>query len=683
MWVGKVVLMAILIMVSLSPVSNQANAKRLALIVGNDLYQHVTPLKKAGNDAAAMASTLKDLGFETHLHQNLSRRDMNSALAKFTGLIEKNDEILFFFSGHGIAVRGENYLLPTDVPAVIPGQEGFITREAFAEDEIIRSIQDAGARVSILILDACRNNPFPRKGTRSLGRSVGLGRTVAPPQGTFVMYSAGVGQEALDRLSEEDPHPNSVYTRKLIPLLKVRGLQIVRVAKQLRSEVEALAKTAKAGPHTQYPSYYDELRGDFYFLPGEREEGKTDTSADATLWQTIENSKRLADFEFYLKEFPAGQFSAIAKLRINQLKNPSDKKAPIDKGKPGNERAADDLYWSIVKQSSRLSDYADYMLKFPNGAHKQEALAKIKTLRELALITPPEKPEKPKTKSYKVGETFIECDWCPEMVVVPSGNFIMGEKAKQGDKFRITEPKHKVTIAKPFAIGKFEVSREEYERFIIATGHDVGNNCWTVEPGGSKYRKNRSYRVTGIPRVDSYPTVCVNWQDAKAYIKWLNTVMKREGKKATYRLPTEAEWEYVARAGQSSKYDDSKGIRNLCDYANFAGQETPYKWKVKHCTDGHKKLSPVGTFKPNLWGVHDMRGNVQEWVEDCAHFNYTGAPTDGSAWLSANRGNCTMRILRGGGWTSAPESLTAGARHYTKTNDRTVIYGFRVVKDLD
>ena len=112
---------------------------------------------------AAMASTLKDLGFETHLHQNLSRRDMNSALAKFTGLIEKNDEILFFFSGHGIAVRGENYLLPTDVPAVIPGQEGFITREAFAEDEIIRSIQDAGARVSILILDACRNNPFPTK----------------------------------------------------------------------------------------------------------------------------------------------------------------------------------------------------------------------------------------------------------------------------------------------------------------------------------------------------------------------------------------------------------------------------------------------------------------------------------------------------------------------------------------
>ena len=161
MWVGKVVLMAIIIMASLSPVSNPASAKRLALIVGNDLYQHVTPLKKAANDAIAMANTLKDLGFETHLHQNLSRRDMNSALAKFTGLIEKNDEILFFFSGHGIAVRGENYLLPTDVPAVIPGQEGFITREAFAEDEIIRSIQDAGARVSILILDACRNNPFP------------------------------------------------------------------------------------------------------------------------------------------------------------------------------------------------------------------------------------------------------------------------------------------------------------------------------------------------------------------------------------------------------------------------------------------------------------------------------------------------------------------------------------------
>lgn len=154
-----------------------ANAKRLALIIGNDLYASVTPLKKAVNDADAISSTLRDLGFETFLHRNLNRRSMNTALAEFTNEIEKDDEVLFFFSGHGISVRGENYLLPTDVPEVTPGQEGFITREAFSENEIIQSLQDQGVRVSILILDACRNNPFPRK---AHDQSVALLVWVAP-----------------------------------------------------------------------------------------------------------------------------------------------------------------------------------------------------------------------------------------------------------------------------------------------------------------------------------------------------------------------------------------------------------------------------------------------------------------------------------------------------------------------
>ena len=667
-----------------------AEAKRRALIVGNDNYKHVTPLKKAVNDANAIATTLQDLGFQIDIHNNLDRRTMNSAIANFTGTIEKDDEVVFFFSGHGIAVRGENYLLPIDVPAVNPGQEGFIRREAFQEDEIIHALKSAGARVSILILDACRNNPFPKKGTRSLGRKVGLGRTVAPPEGTFVMYSAGVGQEALDRLSDDDPHPNSVYTRKLIPLLKVKGMQIVRVAKRLRSEVEALAKTARAGPHRQYPSYYDELRGDFFFTPGELKRERSTTDADETFWRTIEASNNAGDFEFYLKEFPKGRFSAIAKLRLHQLNrkeqkseeehNGEDKKKEQQKTKASNN---DDLYWSIVQHSSRLSDYADYLLKFPEGAHRGKAMNKIETLKKLAMVNPPGKIETPKTKTYKTGEIFIDCDHCPEMVVVPAGEFIMGELAKPGDRFRITEPKHKVKIARPFAIGKFEITRQEYDRFVKATAHDVGNLCWTAEPSGSKYRKNRSYKVIGMPRVDTYPTVCVNWLDAKAYVKWLNKVIEKQGVKGRYRLPTEAEWEYVARTGYSTKYDGNIKLNRLCDYANFAARETPYKWRVKACTDRHKQLAPVGTFKANRWGIHDLRGNVAEWTEDCAHYNYKGAPADGSAWLGGRQGNCAQRILRGGGWTNAPESLTSGARHYTKTTDRTVTYGFRVVKDLE
>lgn len=656
-----------------------AHAKRIALVIGNDIYENVTKLQKAVNDADAVSSTLTDIGFAASLHKNLDRRAMNSAIAAFTAKIEKDDEVLFFFSGHGISVRGENYLLPTDVPAVTPGQEGFITREAFAEEEIITSIKERGARVAILILDACRNNPFPKNGTRSLGRAKGLGRTSAPPSGTFIMYSAGVGQEALDRLSDDDPHPNSVYTRKLIPLMKEQGLQIVRVAKRLRSEVEALAKTAKAGAHRQYPSYYDELRGDFFFKPGARKATPT-ASADETLWRSIEASKNKADFQFYLKEFPKGRFAAIARLRIARIDNPGKKTGDDKTSEKPDSREA--VYWSVIQHSGRLADFAEYLVKFPNGAHKADALEKIEKLK-LAMVNPPKKIEKPKTKAYKIGETFLDCDYCPEMVVVPAGEFIMGELAPKNDRFRITEPKHKVTIARPFAIGKFEVTRQEYERFISQTGHDVGNLCWTVEPNGSKYRKNRSYRVTGMARVDTYPTVCVNWMDAKAYVKWLNATIKKAGKKGQYRLPTEAEWEYVARTGYSTKYDGNVKLNRLCDYGNFAARETPYKWRTKQCTDRHKKLAPVGTYKANRWGVHDMRGNVAEWLEDCAHYNYKGAPTDGSAWLSALRGNCSQRILRGGGWTNGPESLTSGARHYTKTTDRTVTYGFRVVKELE
>lgn len=680
-------LLLLLLLTALS--TTPASAKRLALIIGNDSYANVTKLQKARNDAIAIDETLREIGFETSLYKDVDRREMNRALAEFTSKIEKEDEVLFFFSGHGIAVRGENYLLPTDVPAVTAGQESFVTREAFAEDEIIASIKEQGARVSILILDACRNNPFPKRGTRSLGRSVGLGRTNAPPAGTFIMYSAGVGQEALDRLSDEDPHPNSVYTRKLIPLIKEQGLQIVRVAKRLRTEVETLAKTAKGGAHRQYPSYYDELRGDFFFIPGERKNIPGGITADETLWRSIENSKKKGDFQFYLKEFPSGRFAAIARLRINQFEEagktppgkPKTEKPAPGKTATGDAEAAE-LYWSIIQHSQRLSDFADYLVKYPNSPHKAAALAKIEQIK-LALVSPPKKIEKPKTRTYKAGEIFLDCDECPEMVVVPAGEFTMGELAKPGDRFRITEPKHKVIIAKPFAIGKFEITRQEYDRFVSATAHDIGDLCWTVEPSGSKYRKQRSYRVIGMPRVDTYPTVCVNWLDAKAYVKWLNKRIQKAGKKGRYRLPTEAEWEYVARTGYPTKYDGNIKLNRLCDYANFAARETPYKWRTKDCTDRHKKLAPVGTYKANRWGIHDMRGNVAEWLEDCAHYNYKGAPADGSAWLGANRGNCAQRILRGGGWTNGPESLTSGARHYTKTTDRTVTYGFRVVKDLE
>lgn len=671
-----------------------AQAKRMALIIGNDLYKNVTPLKKAVNDADAISNTLKDLGFQTHLHRNLDRRSMNAALADFTGKIEKQDEVLFFFSGHGISVRGENYLLPIDVPEVAPGQEGFITREAFSENEIIQSLQDQGVRVSILILDACRNNPFPRKGTRSIGRSIGLGRTSAPPEGTFVMYSAGVGQEALDRLSDDDPHPNSVYTRKLIPLMKEEGLQIVRVAKRLRTEVETLAKTAKGGAHKQYPSYYDELRGDFFFKPGKRKQVDKTADADELLWQTIEKSNNASDFEFYLKEHPKGRYSSIAKLKLNQFKNKGAEKDKQEKTLVIKD--ADDKLWSEVRGSRRSLEVESYIHKYPRGKHIAEARRIIELLRqaeyreysrikaleekEVAVVTPKD-VIKPKTRSYQPGQRFQECGECPKMVALPTGQFSMGWKDKRRGQHQYALPIHKVNIRHKIAMGVHEVTIKQYDAFIKQSGHDPGSLCWTHEKGLGKYRKFRNYQKNGLPYKLSYPVTCVNWYDAKEYVKWLNRQIPSGG----YRLPTEAEWEFAARAGRQTNWHYGNKESFLCQFSNHAAAETKVKWRNKSCKDGVKVLSKVGGYEANPWGVYDMYGNVAEWTEDCVHYDYKGAPNNGEAWIvsnNPNHGSCANRIHRGGSWLQSGPSVMSWNRQFTKPTDRTITLGFRVVKDL-
>lgn len=248
-------------------------AKRIALIIGNNDYVNVTKLKKAVNDARALAGVLEGIGFEVTEKVNIDRRIFDQQLNHLQATVNAGDEVVFFYSGHGISVKGRNFLLPIDIPAIIPGHERSVTKEAFAEDEIINILQDRGAKVSILIIDACRNNPFPKEGTRSVGRSVGLGQRDNPPINTFVMYSAGIGQEALDRLSDEDENPNSVFTRRLIPLLQQSGLSLIRMAKTLQVEVEKLALTTKS-KHRQFPAFYDQVRGDFYFVPKIKEEGQ-------------------------------------------------------------------------------------------------------------------------------------------------------------------------------------------------------------------------------------------------------------------------------------------------------------------------------------------------------------------------------------------------------------------------
>ncbi len=241
-----------------------AHSKRLALVIGNNEYNEVSKLQKAVNDSQAIASVLREIGFEVTQLDNLKSRDMNFAIySDFISKIQPDDEVFFYYAGHGVEIRNRNYLLPIDIPKVKPGNERFVTKESFAIDEIIYAIDEKKSRISIIVIDACRDNPFPRQGTRSLGSARGLTR-IEPPRGTFVMFSAGFRQTALDRLGDNDPNPNSVYTRKILPLLKTPGLKLTDLAKRLRGQVEELAQTVN---HNQYPAYYDQVKGDYYFVP--------------------------------------------------------------------------------------------------------------------------------------------------------------------------------------------------------------------------------------------------------------------------------------------------------------------------------------------------------------------------------------------------------------------------------
>jgi len=238
-------------------------SRRVALVVGNDAYENLERLQKAVNDARAVSDALGRLGFQVIRVENAPRRIMNQKISEFTGKVGRGDTAFMFYSGHGVEIRGINYLLATDTPPAHEGDDGLISSEGIAADIIIERLQDRGAKITMLVLDACRENPFKTAGSRGLGGTRGLGQMTAP-EGVFVLYSAGVGQTALDRLSDSDPNPNSVFTRTLVQLLARPGMTVQEMAKATQAEVRRLAGTVN---HPQMPAYYDQILGQFSLAP--------------------------------------------------------------------------------------------------------------------------------------------------------------------------------------------------------------------------------------------------------------------------------------------------------------------------------------------------------------------------------------------------------------------------------
>jgi len=258
--------------------------------------------------------------------------------------------------------------------------------------------------------------------------------------------------------------------------------------------------------------------------------------------------------------------------------------------------------------------------------------------------------------------TFRDCPDCPVMVRIPAGRFTMGSPADEPGRQPAEGPAHEVALARPFAMARFDVTRAQFAAFAKATGYEAREaRCdW----------RNPTSRGRPLDQGPDHPVVCVNWADAQAYAAWLRALTGKP-----YRLPSEAEWEYAARAGSTAARP--WGVALTRDRANYGAD--PCCGPVAEGADKWLYTSPVGAFPANRFGLNDMIGDVWQWVEDCGSEDYRSAPADGSAWTG---GDCSARVARGGAWFQGPESARSAARAADPADFRIADIGFRVARSL-
>jgi formylglycine-generating enzyme required for sulfatase activity len=293
----------------------------------------------------------------------------------------------------------------------------------------------------------------------------------------------------------------------------------------------------------------------------------------------------------------------------------------------------------------------------------------------------------------------------PAMVVIKPGHFLMGSDDSDPDQQFYETPKHPVTIPRPFAVSRCEITVGQFRRFVAETKHQTseqlpakqisesgnepanqqpattnqGCRTWSKETQGWDYQAELSWENPGFSQSEQHPVVCVSHDDVTAYVKWLS---QRTG--GQYRLLTEAEWEYMARAEtETPRYF---GQQAQCKFANAADQSAKAMnlvWSLADCNDGFTYTAPVAQFQPNAFGLFDVLGNVWEWTDDCWHDNYAKEQTDGSqAWLEADQGDCERRVVRGGSWGNGPDNLRSPSRDWFNSNGASGGLGFRVARAL-
>ncbi|RKE37752.1 formylglycine-generating enzyme required for sulfatase activity [Paraburkholderia sp. BL23I1N1] len=595
---------------------------RIALVIGNGAYGHRADAinDNAPRDAEAMRDTLQAHGFDVIMRTDATPQQMRQAIGEFGQRLQGGGIGLFYFAGHGLQIGRQTLLVPAGLDTRAPAR---LVSEGVDLNTVLQAMRAPRAdALNLVILDTCLNNPF--------SHDVSLEQSALPAH-TVIAYATAPGGFAADGLR------HGVYTNTLLRVLTdasssrdLAGL-FQRVATRV-SEVtggeqtpwiaSSLARDASLSePVSRGASGDDSIvalhsRG---ILPKDSSE-----QYEITFWNSIRDSNYPGDYEAYLKAYPNGRFATLAHARIDRLRAAASASAP----------SASPAVAPPVAPSPQVARPTP-----PASAAPQEhPHAAAPPAATTALPATPAVTQKPTTHPPSAGESR-DCTACPIMIALPAGAFSMGSSTDDPSE----KPVHHVTIGAPFAIGKYEVSVEQWNACVAA------NACQKLTPDSNTNKAE--------------PARDLSWDDAQQYVKWLS---KTTGK--PYRLPTEAEWEYADRGGTTTAYWWGDQMRK--GNAN-----------CKDCGDPWHKEGPetAGSFAPNPVGLYDMNGSVWEWVADCWHNSYQGAPADGHAWDSPG---CDMRVIRGGSWREGASYMLSATRFKYSASVRQSQDGFRVVKDL-